>query len=261
MTSPTDLLHTWERQQTAFIQFRDFRTRCLLETICQAYGGHDAELTLLDIGCGPGSLTNAVLGRFPRARVVAVDRDPVLLRLLRESSPHLDRVTVVDADLRDPAWAELVPAECDAAISATALHWLEPDALVQAYRAIAGILRPGGLMMNADHLFFDPTATPYLRQLAMDQRERVRVAAVDVGARTWEDWWDLALAMPGWEGEAQLCRQRWADKSPTTKVDVEFHLAAMRAAGFAETATIWQWLDDRIVFGRLSPDGRVSDDS
>lgn len=254
MSSPTDLLHAWERQQTAFIQFRDFRTLCLLETISQSCGGDDADVTVLDVGCGPGSLTNAVLGRFPRAHVIAVDRDPVLLRLLRESSPFLDRITIIDADLRAPDWAQGLPAPCDAAISATALHWLEPEELVSTYRAIAGALRPGGVMMNADHLFFDPTATPHLRQLAMDQRESFRAAAVAGGAHTWESWWDTALTMPGWEAEIELFHQRWADKSLTTKVDADFHLAAMRAAGFTETATIWQWLDDRIVFGRLPMD-------
>lgn len=251
MTSPRELLESWERQQTAYVQFRESRTLCLLETISQSCGGDDARITVLDIGCGPGSLTNAVLQRFANAQVVAVDVDPVLLRLLRETTPYLDRITIVDADLRDPDIADRLPGGCDAAISATALHWLQPAALVDAYRAIAQALRPGGLMLNADHLLFDATALPELRQLCIDQRERVFDEAVASGARSWDDWWVDALSMPGWEAEVQEYHRRWQGRTPARKVDTQFHLAAMRAAGFGETATIWQWLDDCVVYGRM----------
>ena len=37
-------------------------------------------------------------------------------------------------------------------VPATALHWLEPDALAALYRTLAARLRPGGVFVNADHM-------------------------------------------------------------------------------------------------------------
>ena len=34
-------------------------------------------------------------------------------------------------------------------------------------------------------------------------------------------------------------------------VSLEFHLSALRAAGFAETTHIFRWFDDVVVFARL----------
>ncbi|MCR3782598.1 SAM-dependent methyltransferase, partial [Pseudomonas aeruginosa] len=33
---------------------------------------------------------------------------------------------------------------------------------------------------------------------------------------------------------------------------LDFHLAALRQAGFAEAATVWQQLDNYVVFARLA---------
>jgi len=38
---------------------------------------------------------------------------------------------------------------------------------------------------------------------------------------------------------------------PTVKVSLEFHLSALRAAGFVETTHIFRWFDDVVVFARL----------
>ncbi len=56
---------------------------------------------VLDLACGPASLSDRVLARLPEAAVVGVDADPVLLALARDAArPGLQ---LVDADLRIPA--------------------------------------------------------------------------------------------------------------------------------------------------------------
>ena len=40
----------------------------------------------------------------------------------------------------------------DAAVSTTALHYLPGHRLQRVYGQLAGILRPGGVLVNADHL-------------------------------------------------------------------------------------------------------------
>ena len=85
--SPEELLAAWHAQQTAFIEFRDQRVRAMLEVLA-AVKPQDRPLRVLDLVCGPGSLCDAVADRFPDAEVVGVDRDPILLRLGRDTNRH-----------------------------------------------------------------------------------------------------------------------------------------------------------------------------
>jgi trans-aconitate 2-methyltransferase len=255
--SAAELLAAWDAQQTAFIEFRDQRTRCVVEILAARAAELDRPLRFVDLGCGPGSLTNAVLDRLPEAEATGVDRDPVLLRLFAESTPHAQRVQLVDVDLRDLGWIEALPhSKYDAAISATALHWLTPSELAQVYQGLGRVITPGGVILNADHLLFDDLTQPGIAQLSQQFRANAEARLRQAGALGWDEWWGLALSMPGWEAEATEYHRRWQESREIVKVDAEFHLAAMRAAGFAETTQVWQWLDDRIVYGRL-PD-RVS---
>ena len=81
--------------------------------------------TVVDLACGTASITRRLLARLPGARAVAVDVDPVLLAIARGSLGGDERVRIVRADLRDPAWVErLGGVEADAVVTSTALHWL-----------------------------------------------------------------------------------------------------------------------------------------
>ena len=153
--NPEELLAAWHVQQTAFIEFRDQRVRAMLEMLAAVHPG-DRSLRVLDLGCGPGSLCDAVADRFPEAEVVGVDRDPILLRLGRETNRHGERMRLLDIDLADPGWISKVGQErFDAVVSATALHWLSPDKLAGLYVALPQVLNPGAVFLNADHLYFD----------------------------------------------------------------------------------------------------------
>lgn len=249
--NPEELLAAWHVQQTAFIEFRDQRVRAMLEMLAAVHPG-DQSLRVLDLGCGPGSLCDAVADRFPDAEVVGIDRDPILLRLGRETNRHGERMRLLDLDLTDPGWIDEVGQErFDAVVSATALHWLGPDKLAGLYVTLPQVLNPGAVFLNADHLYFDGATEPFLKGVAEAQRERFRLAALESGAMTWEAWWEAARSVPGWEAEAKQWEERWSDKSSTVKVSLEFHLSALRAAGFVETTHIFRWFDDVVVYARL----------
>ena len=250
--TPDELLAAWHEQQTAFIEFRGLRTRMITDALVALRAELGRPLRLLDLACGPASLASAALEALPDGEAVAVDCDPVLLRLARETNRFGDRLRIVEADLTDPGLAAaLPPGPYDAAFSATALHWLDPDALVALYQRLPGLLGPGALFLNADHLGYDRVQNPWLDARARESRDAFERRACADGAMGWDEWWGAATGMPGWERVAAERERVWADKHPVVKVDPEFHLAALRAAGFAETGQLYQLLDDRIVFGRM----------
>lgn len=257
--TPDELLEAWHRQQTAFIEFRELRTRMITDALVRLREERARPLRLLDLGGGPASLASAALAVLPDGEAVAVDCDPVLLRLARETNRYGDRLRVVQADLTAPDLPDRLPAgPYDAAFSATALHWLDPDDLVALYQRLPRLLGPGALFMNADHLFYDAQHTPWLSAYAPAARAVFQQDAVAADSvMGWEEWWAAATGMPGWEQEAAERERVWADDHPTVKVSLEFHVAALRAAGFTETGQLYQLLDDRIVFARLPEPGQA----
>jgi len=93
--------------------------------------------TVLDAGCGTGRVTEMVLERVPRGRVIAVDGSESMVELARK---RLDpgRGTVICADLCELTLEQPV----DAIVSTATFHWiLDHDALFARMRAA---VREGG---------------------------------------------------------------------------------------------------------------------
>lgn len=85
--------------------------------------GHDAVLlaasipakpgqAVLEAGCGTGAVFLCLLARIPGLRVTAIERDPGLAALARENAAlngWADQVTVLEADITDPALRPTLP--------------------------------------------------------------------------------------------------------------------------------------------------------
>ncbi|HWX46906.1 MAG TPA: class I SAM-dependent methyltransferase [Roseomonas sp.] len=255
-----DLLERWDRQQEGYIEQREERFEVMFQLLASVLGD---SFTAIDAACGPGSLSRRLLDRFPSAHVVAVDADVMLLEMARVSlKPYGNRVQVVEADLSDPSW---VPAVMEAVqsmgadrpaalLSTTALHWLSPGSLAEFYGAAGEMLKPGGIVMNGDHMRFD-ARWPTLAKVAKVVRQEVERRAVAEGEDDWAAWWERAASSPRLGALKQRRDAFYAARTPkraTSAEDcsVDFHIAAMRHAGFAEASTVWQHFDNYVVFGR-----------
>jgi SAM-dependent methyltransferase len=252
MSDPTALLAAWDRQQAAYIADREGRFRIIVETLGLVCG--EAPL-VVDLACGPGSLSARVLDELPGATVLAVDHDPLLLDIAARAlgGVHGDRLSILDADLEDDRWTGLVADSLDgrtpdAMVSTTALHWLPPDAVVRVYAGAASLLATGGVLMNGDHFRFD-TRSPVLRRLAASHDQATQQRAHAAGALTWGTWWADVRAQPGAAELAALRDDRFAGRPDSPETAVDFHLAALAQAGFTEVGTVWQLLDDYVVLG------------
>lgn len=163
-------LARWDAQQTGYLPDREDRFAAMATVLAQLL---PPDFVVLDLCCGPGSLSQRLLAYFPQARAVAVDLDPVLLALGQGALGTLDgRLRWVDADLCDPTWvAQVGESQVDAVVSTTALHWLPTPDLVRVYHEVAKLLRPGGVFLNGDNMKFSPQL-PSLQKIAKAVRDQ-----------------------------------------------------------------------------------------
>jgi SAM-dependent methyltransferase len=239
-------IERWDAQQERFMPDREERFTVLIDAV---EAGRPDPL-VLDLGCGPGSLAVRLLDRIPAATVVGVDADPVLLELARAAWAGRPGLRFAELDLRVAGWAGALGLDraADAAVSTTALHWLTPEALAAVYAEAATVLRPGGLMLDGDHLAEDEATAPTLARLgrALTEREERRHPST---AESWTGWWEAVTADPAL-AEATARRERLGldsehHGSPSGLLSV--HVDALRNAGFTEVGTLWQRGSDRVL--------------
>jgi SAM-dependent methyltransferase len=253
MAAWEDWFKRWEAQQGLYLPEREPRFRMIIEVLRAMVG--DAP-TVIDLGCGPGSLAMRVADSLPGAHVVAVDADPLLLELGRHAvGDRGGRIRWVDADLRDPDLPQRLALNrrADAAISTTALHWLSPSELVEMLSNLARLLRPGAVFINGDHLTFDSDQSRI--SSAVNQiRQNMEGEPRPLGTQTWTEWWTAIEADPALTALVAERKSRWGGHPDYhAPGEASFMSAALQRVGFGEVGAVWQWLDDRVLVAILGP--------
>jgi ubiquinone/menaquinone biosynthesis C-methylase UbiE len=104
--------------------------------------------TVLDVGCGTGTLAIALKRRAAGAGVTGLDADPeVLERARRKAAAHGQHVHLVEA------LSTAMPFEdeaFDVVVSTLFFHHLDRDAKAATLREVFRVLRPGGRFHVAD---------------------------------------------------------------------------------------------------------------
>lgn len=234
---------SWDRQQEWYMPDREERFRVMLDMV-EAFVG--PEPRVLDLACGTGSITDRLLRRFPKATSTGVDLDPALLAIARGSFAGEERVTFVTADLKDPQWTARLPHDSyDAVLTATALHWLHAEPLGALYGQIGGLVRDGGVFMNADHMI--DTDTPRINAAERAHRHAVMDGPKADGTLDWADWWALAAKDPVLAGPTAERYEIYGEHADGDMPPVRWHADTLRAAGFAEARPVWSSPSDTLV--------------
>ncbi|MBM2810729.1 MAG: methyltransferase [Chloroflexi bacterium] len=238
----------WEAQQQRFWPRREQRFQIMLDLVEEIVGPEPGRI--LDLACGPGSMSRRVMKRFPGAQLVALDVDPVLMEIGRRALGNGGgRLQWVGADLRTPTWPEQIRALApfDAALTSSALHWLDAGEIVHVYRVLSELVRPGGAVLNAEHLM---VARPAGRLAGVAKALRQRIDAGEpFEGETSAAWWEAARAEPQF---APLFAERdtvFSEGNPRRHVFLtsSFHEEALSNAGFSEAAVVWRFLEDAVV--------------
>jgi SAM-dependent methyltransferase len=173
--------------------------------------------TVVELASGAGTFLAEFLDAFPAARGLWSDSSREMARHARATLSRFgDRVDFLVADMRDPGVAR---GSADVVVCARATHGLGSEELGPFYREVAAILRPGGWLVNLDHIAVaDPWGPRYDQVTARfyDQSEKsAPVRAKNRGSHT-----------------------------------VEAHLDALAAAGLIEADTPWRLLATVLLLAR-----------
>jgi SAM-dependent methyltransferase len=235
---------TWEARMQTFFPRRQECVAAMLDVLAELLPA--GPWRLLDLGAGTGSLARALLDRFPAATVTALDLDPVLLAIGRGTlGDGGGRLTWRQLDLRAPDWPDRLGGSSvrpfDGIVSLATLHHFGPRELAAIYGALARLVRPGGLLLNAEGLAAGAPASRLAHRFDEIRRR---------GSPPHDGWWEAVGATPAF-AEAVVERERLRDRmrSRPRHSSAEAHCRALRRAGFAEAAVAWRYLDEALVVG------------
>jgi tRNA (cmo5U34)-methyltransferase len=193
------------------LSHREEGEACLLEFVPRA------ARRVLDLGTGDGRLLALVRGELTRqggsaGEAVAIDFSPAMLEAARKRFAGDAAVRVVEHNMDDPL-AGLGLGKFDAVISSFAIHHLVHERKRALYGEIYGVLNPGGVFCNLEHV---ASPTPELHE--------------------------EFLHAIGYTVETE---------DPSNKLlDVEAQLGWLREIGFTDVDCHWKWRELALLAGR-----------
>ena len=236
----------WQAQQDCYVPQRLYRFDLMLQWPNLP---READVHILNLGCGPGSLAFRALKCYPNARVVAVDFDTVLLTMgQRVAQNRTDHIQFLQADIREAGWWAAYDGTFDLVVSSTALHWLGAENLARTYSRVYQALKPGGWLMNSDHIASDnEEAQARYREML---RTKQQTAFHKSGADDWDAFWDSLGRELGKLDLRELRNEAEYWEGSDDGQPKRFHIDVLRECGFEQVEFHWQDLGEAVIGAR-----------
>ena len=108
---------------------------------------------ILDLGCGDGILGRALIDQYAESCGIFVDFSEYMLDAAKAKSP-IGRCEFVLADYGNPNWVAAVKkfSPFDIVVSGFSIHHQPDERKQQVYHEIFGLLAPGGMFLNLEHV-------------------------------------------------------------------------------------------------------------
>jgi SAM-dependent methyltransferase len=169
----------------------------LIDQACQVAGIGSGDL-VLEVGCGSGQLTRALLARG--LHVTAVEPGQNLIALAGRNLDGAGAVEFVNAQFED---APLPREQFQAVFSASAFHWVDPEV---SWQKAADVLVPGGTLVLVQYFGL---AEPRSEEDQEAVLAAMRKVAPDIAAN-WPAYRDLDATLAGVEQRRGNVSQAWA---------------------------------------------------
>ena len=169
----------------------------LIDRACQVAGIGRGD-HVLEVGCGSGQLTRALLARG--LRVTAVEPGQNLMALARRNLDGAGAVEFVNAQFED---AVLPREQFQAVFSASAFHWVNPEV---SWQKAADVLVPGGTLALVQYFGLEEPRSEEDQEAVLAAMRKV---APDIAAH-WPAYRDLDATLAGVEQRRGNVSRAWA---------------------------------------------------
>ncbi len=230
----------------------------------------EAEMTILDVGCGTCRLAAHMAQSFPNARILAIDNDSNMIEKSKEKQigAPIANLFIENKDARELDYLENV----DLVLSVHCLHWFDEDKdetgklkeqqkdLQKFFAGVERSLKPGGKLLavfNIDHTEAHPIPT---LKCAREITEMPQWAPFYQGKKVLAnripiELYQKALDESGLEGKASI------HHSGTLVLDGQRRMASIYALPLGQAIPV-EFRDDfeRDVLGKLAEYGAMNPD-
>ncbi len=112
------------------------------------------QLTVLDLGSGPGFLAEELLDQCSISKYYLFDISPFMHQLSRSRLKRfLEKTAFLEGDFKNENWSHALPRNLDLVVSLQAVHELRHARHIpRFYKQVYRLLASGGLFLVCDHV-------------------------------------------------------------------------------------------------------------
>jgi ubiquinone/menaquinone biosynthesis C-methylase UbiE len=224
----------------------------LLDQACQVAGIGRGD-QVLEVGCGSGQLTRALVARG--LRVTAIEPGNNLMALARRNLEGAGEMEFVNAQFED---AFLPRERFQAVFSASAFHWIDPQV---SWQKAADVLVPGGTLALVSYFGLEEPRSKQDQEAVL---AAIRKVAPDIAAN-WPTYRDLDATLAGVEQRSGNVSEVWAwlgsydmGRDYAARLFSDIQLAVMPNLIEQTSAELNALLRTLSFYARLSPGQRLA---
>ncbi|MCC6147827.1 MAG: class I SAM-dependent methyltransferase [Anaerolineaceae bacterium] len=222
---------------------RRFMPQCdfQLQTLAALVPDPGTPFHILELCCGEGLLTGALLQRFPGCTVHALDGSPAMLKIAAARlAGYGERFQPALFELGSPAWRQpSFPA--DAVLSPLAIHHLAHPQKEALFQDVYRMLAWGGVFLIADVILPESAAGMAYAAAALDEEVRRRTLELDGSPDIFEAF-----------TRERRNLFRYPEDSPDKPASLLAQLHWLKQAGFRQVDVFWM-LAGHAIFGGSKP--------